>query len=70
MGHLQSLANVSLQVVRFCTFRADENNCHRPLEAHGSISRNQSSCIKPGIRRNQRLFQHHDATLRLVEPIE
>lgn len=32
-GHLQSLANVSLRVVRFCTFRADENNFHRPLEA-------------------------------------
>lgn len=24
VGHLQSLANVSLRVVRFCTFRADE----------------------------------------------
>lgn len=38
LGHLQSLANVSLRVARFCIFCADENNCHRLLEAHSGSS--------------------------------
>jgi hypothetical protein len=47
VGHLQSLAYVSLRVVRFCTFRAGQINCHRSVEGQLRISVNVS-LMAPG----------------------